>query len=196
VSGLPAEWSAALSAVPLLPARGAIQAAAEAGEHAAAFLGVPIWIWQLLNLALFLGVLFHFVVRPMVALFRQRQLEVEQKLAEARTRREEAARLEAEIRRRMDRMDAEMAEIRARGAAEGESERAALLQRAEEEVERVRREAEQEIGRRLQSAKDELRRSAADLTASSARQLVAREITEEDRKRLLEESVGKVEQGR
>ncbi|MFN2385797.1 MAG: hypothetical protein ABR576_05865 [Thermoanaerobaculia bacterium] len=183
-------------AIPLDGAWRILRAAAEAGEHAAAFLGLPLWTWQLVNLGLFLGLLYYFVARPMTALFRRRQVEIEERLREAETRRREAARLESEIQQRMSRLDSEIAEIRARGTAEGESERAALLERTGQEVDRVRRQAEEEIARRLEAAKAELRRAAADLTASSARELVAREITDEDRRRLLEESVNRMEQPR
>jgi len=163
-----------------------------APEHAATFLGLPLWLWQLVNLVLFLGVMLYFVARPLAAMFRKRQLEVEERLREAKALRAEAARLEAQVHERMVRLDQEIVEIRARGLAEGEAERAALSEKADLEVERVRREAEEEIGRRLAAAKQELRRVAADLTASTARELLAREINEEDRRRLLEESVARL----
>lgn len=152
-------------------------------------LGIPQWIWQLANLIAFFAVLLYFVARPLAAAFRQRQLDVERRLREAQERRAEAARLETEIHERMARLDRDLEEIRARGVAEGEAARASLLERAEQEAERVRREAEEEIGRRLEFAKQQLRRVAADLTASSARQLVASALTDEDRRRLLDESI-------
>jgi len=180
-----------------LPILALLAAAEEEGEHAAeTFLGLPLWIWQLANLVLFLGVLLYFVARPLAAAFRKRQVEVEERLKEAEKRRAEAGRLESEIRARMARLDTEIAEIRARGVAEGEVEKGELFARTDLEAERVRREAEEEIGRRLDAAKDELRRAAADLTSSTARDLVAGQITEEDRRRLLEESVGKMGAGR
>jgi len=164
----------------------------ETGEHPAAFLGLPLWLWQLVNLVLFLGVMLYFVASPLAAMFRKRQLEVEERLREAKALRAEATRLEAQVHERMVRLDQEIVEIRARGLAEGEAERAALSEKADLEVERVRREAEEEIGRRLAAAKQELRRVAADLTASAARELLAGEINEEDRRRLLEESVARL----
>ena len=165
------------------------QHAQQAEEHAANFLGLPLWIWQLANLVLFLGVLLYFVARPMAAMFRQRQLDVEKRLAEAKKLREEAAQLGEQVKERMSRLDQEIAEIRARGKADGETERAALAERADREVERVRKEAEQEIGRRLAAAKQELRETAAELTAGVARDMLSAQITEDDRRRLLDESV-------
>lgn len=163
--------------------------AQSAEEHATKFWGLPLWIWQLANLVLFLGVLLYFVARPMAAMFRQRQLDVEKRLAEAKGLREEAARLGAQVQERLSRLDSEIAEIRARGHAEGEIEQAALVERADREVERVRKEAEQEIGRRLAAAKQELRKTAADLTAGVAREVLTSQITDDDRRRLLDESV-------
>jgi F-type H+-transporting ATPase subunit b len=166
--------------------------AQEAEEHASRFLGLPLWIWQLANLVLFLGVLLYFVARPLAAMFRQRQLDVEKRLTEAKALREEAAQLGAQVKERLSRLDQEIEEIRSRGRADGETERAALTERADREVERVRKEAEEEIGRRLASAKQELRKTAADLTAGVAHEMLSAQITDDDRRRLLDESVARL----
>ena len=167
-------------------------AAQEAQEHASAFLGLPLWIWQLVNLAAFLAVLLYFVARPVAAMFRNRQLAVEERLREAKALRAEAERLGAEVHERMARLDSEIEEVRARGVADGEAERAALSEKADLEVERVRRESEQEIGRHLAAARLELRRTAADLTARAARETLSAQITDEDRRRLLQEGVSQL----
>ena len=174
--------------------QGALQHAQESA-HAAGPLGIPMWIWQVANLVGFFGLLLYFVARPTVAMFRKRQLEVEQRAKEARERRAEAARLETEIHERMARLDRDLEEVRARGAADGEAARAELLARADSDADRVRRDAQEEIARRLTDAKEELRRTAADLTASAARSLVAAQITPEDRRRLLEESLARLSAG-
>jgi F-type H+-transporting ATPase subunit b len=158
-------------------------------EHAESFLGLPMWLWQLANLIAFLGVLGYFVARPLAQAFGRRQQAVEARILEARQKRHEAARLETEIHERLARLDQDLAEVRARGLSEGESARAGLLQKADEEAERVRREAELEIARRLAFAREELRRTAADLTASAALQRLSSEVTDEDRRRLLDEAL-------
>ena len=161
-------------------------------EEAAGFLGLPMWIWQLANLAAFLGVLGYFVARPLAQAFRRRQQAVEDRIVDARWKREEAARLETEIHERMAQLDRDMADVHARGLAEGEAARNDLVQKADEEAERVRVEAEQEIARRLAFAKEQLKRAAADLTSSVAIERLSAEITDEDRSRLLEEAVGRL----
>jgi F-type H+-transporting ATPase subunit b len=163
--------------------------AAEPPEGSEGFLGLPMWIWQIANLAAFLGVMGYFVARPLAQAFRRRQQAVEDRIVQSRKQREDAARLETEIHERMAQLDRDLSEVRARGLAEGEEARAALIRKADEEAERVRREAEEEIARRLAFAKEELRRAAADLTAAAAIERLSVEITAEDRRRLLEEAV-------
>ena len=170
--------------------------AQETEGHASTFLGLPLWLWQLVNLVAFLGVLLYFVARPLAAMFRNRQLAVEERLREAKELRAEAARLGAEVHERMARLDQEIAEVRARGLAEGEAERVALSEKADREIERVRREAEEEIGRRLAAAKQDLRRVAADLTSVTAREMLASQITDDDRRRLFEEGVTRLAEKR
>jgi F-type H+-transporting ATPase subunit b len=172
-----------------LPAPILLLAVGEGAEHAGKVLGLPAWLWQLLNLVLFFAVLIYFVARPLATAFRNRQLRVEEDLKRARERRAEAAKFEAEIHERMGRLEREIAEIRAQGVAEGENGRRALLERADQEADRVRRESQEEIERRLAAAKAELREAAAGLTASGAKEILSREITEEDRRRLLTDSV-------
>lgn len=168
----------------------AFQAAAE--HSSAGPLGLPMWIWQVVNLVGFFALLLYFVARPITEMFRKKQVEVEERVKAAREQRAEAARLETEIHERMARLDVDIAEIRARGAAEGEAARAELTARAEQDSERVRRDVAEEIERRLALAKDELRRTAAELTGESARQIVSTQITDEDRHRLLDDSVDRV----
>ena len=165
-------------------------------EEAAAFVGLPLWIWQIANLALFFGLLAYFVARPLAQAFRKRQEEVAARGREAERLRAEAGRLGAEIHERLSRLDRELSDVLARGSAEGEMERAALLARADGEAERVKRESIEEIERRLSAAHDALRQAAADLVARSATEIVAREITEDDRRRLLEEGVARLEASR
>jgi F-type H+-transporting ATPase subunit b len=178
---------AAFSASPILAML------ADEAEEAAKFLGLPMWIWQLANLVLFVGVLLYFVAKPLGAAFRARQVQIEERRREAEKKRATVENLAAEIRSRTAAIDKEIGEIRERGRADGEEARRALAERADAESERIRREAGEEIERRLAQAFGELRRTAAALTASTATDILAREITPEDRERLLVDSVARLE---
>jgi F0F1-type ATP synthase membrane subunit b/b' len=170
-----------------LPA--ALLFSSEEGEHASSWLGLPITVWQAVNLILFLAVLVYFVAKPMSAAFRKRQDEIEERRREAEKQKAAVERLSADIRERTAKLEREIEEIRKQGVVEGQAERAELAARADEEVARVGRETTEEIGRRVAAAREDLKRAAADLTASTAETILAREINDADRQRLLTESV-------
>jgi F-type H+-transporting ATPase subunit b len=167
----------------------------EGAEAAKGPLGIPMTIWQLINLVGFFAVLLYFVARPITNVFRLRQVEIQKRLEDAERRRAEAARLEVQIHERLAALEKELEEIRVSGVAEGESARAALLEQAERDAEVVARSANEQIGRHLESAKEELRGLAAALTTKSAGELLASSMNEEDRRRLLEESVSRLRSG-
>ncbi len=178
-----------LSVLPSIAPAISLLLSSEEGGHASSFLGLPITVWQALNLILFLAVLIYFVAKPMSAAFRKRQDEIEERRREAEKQRASVERLSADIRERTARLEREIEEIRRQGVAEGQAARAELAARADVEVVRVGREAKEEIERRVAAAREDLQRAAADLTASTAETILSREINDADRQRLLSESV-------
>jgi F-type H+-transporting ATPase subunit b len=167
----------------------------ESAEHAG-FLGLPTWLWQVLNLVLFVVVLLYFVARPLAAAFRKRQVQIEERRKEAERQLAEVRQLSEEIRSRTARLEEDIARVRREGVEEGEKARAELAVRADEEAERVRRQAEEQIDRRLAAAREELRQTAADLTAAAATEILTREINDKDRSRLVADGVSQLRGGR
>jgi F-type H+-transporting ATPase subunit b len=166
--------------------------AAEETAEAEKFFGLPIGLWKAANLLIFLGILIYFLGKPFNAHFRKRREDLDALLDKAKADREQALALAAEMRTRLAALEAQVADVRRRGAEEGETEKAAQLEAAEKEAEALRRNAAEEIDRRLASAKQELARAASDLAVERAKEILSRSITDEDRRRLLEESVGKI----
>jgi F-type H+-transporting ATPase subunit b len=180
---LAAGWAVMLA----LPLRAAEEAAAPEK-----FLGLPVELWKTVNLLLFLGLLVYFLGKPFNQYFRKRREDLDALLDKAKTDREQALTLAAEMRARLSKLESEIVEIRQRGAVDGETEKAAQLAAAEKEAENLRRSTSEEIDRRLAAAKQELARAASTLAASRAKEILARSITDEDRKRLLDDSVQKI----
>ena len=179
LSGLPASWGAALLV-------------SEEGHEASKFLGLPIWIWQLLNLGLFLAVLLYFIAKPLAQTFRKRQADIEQRRQEAERQRASVDRLAMDIRERTAKIEREIEEVRKQGRLDGEEARRILAARADEEAGRIRQDAADEIDRRVAAARDELRRAAADVAGAAASEILSREITPADRERLLADSVARL----
>ena len=174
----------------------AVLLVSQEGHEASKFLGLPLWIWQLLNLVLFIAVLLYFVAKPLAATFRQRQVEIEERRKEAEKQRASVDRLALDIRERTAKIEREIAEIRTQGRVDGEEARKGLAVRADEEAERIRKDATEEIERRVAAARSELQQTAADLTAQSATEILAREITAADRDRLLADGLSRLKGAR
>jgi F-type H+-transporting ATPase subunit b len=179
-------WTAVLDAARI---------ASEEGHEASKFLGLPLWIWQLLNLGLFLAVLLYFVAKPLGEAFRKRQLEIEERRKEAEKQRASVERLASDIRERTAKVEREIEEIRKQGRADGEEARRSLAAKADEEGARIRKDAEEEIDRRVLAAREELRRAAADIAGKAASEILAREITSADRERLLADGLSRLKEG-
>jgi F-type H+-transporting ATPase subunit b len=173
----------------------AARIASQEGHEASKLLGLPLWIWQLLNLGLFLAVLLYFVARPLGDAFRKRQLEIEARRQEAEKQRATVERLASDIRERTARVEREIEEIRKQGRADGEEARRSLAAKADEEAARIRKDAGEEIDRRVLAARDELRRAAADLAGTTASEILTREINSGDRERLLADGLSRLKEG-
>jgi F-type H+-transporting ATPase subunit b len=186
--------------VTLLPdwsaAAGAVRLVSEEGHEASTLFGLPLWIWQLLNLGLFVALLLYFVARPLGEAFRKRQDAIEQRRQEAEKQRAAVEGLARDIRERTAKIEKDIEEIRRQGVADGEEARRSLAARADEEAARIRKDADDEIGRRVAAAREELRAAAADLTGTAAADILAREITPADRERLLADGVERLKDAR
>lgn len=161
----------------------------EVEEVAQKFLGLPVDLWKLVNLILILGFLVYFLGKPLNGYFRKRREDLDEALDRAREEREKAVSLATEMTARLAELETAIAEIRRRGAEDGEREKSAQLEAAAREAENLRKTAGEEIERRLAAAKRELARAAADLAATRARDVIAQSITDDDRRRLLDEGV-------
>jgi F0F1-type ATP synthase membrane subunit b/b' len=170
--------------------------AAEEEEAAQKFLGLPVDLWKALNLLLILGLLVYLLGKPFNTHFRKRREELDDAIDRAAAERDRALALAAEMTSRLASLEKEIAEIRARGSNEGESEKRSQIEAAARDAEMLRKNAADEIERRLASAKKDLAAAAAALAADRARDVIAGAITEEDRRRLLDESVADVAAGR
>jgi F-type H+-transporting ATPase subunit b len=182
-------------------AHGAEKAGAEAahpgenlgGEHEGPkFLGLPAWIWKLVNMLLFLGVLYWLLGGPAKKFFADRNGQIRGAAEEAKMRRAKADQLASDIQARLAQIEADVQSIRERAEAEGERQRRELTEAANAEAQRILASARSEVDNRLKHARHELTEYAGELAAQRAEQIVRDRITESDQKRIFNESVREV----
>jgi len=153
------------------------------------FLGLPVALWKTANMLLFFGLLAYLLAKPVSAFFRNRNDEIARKLRDAEKERAEAAQLRAEMEERTAKLADEIAALQERLRQEGEREKAALERQGEEEAKRLLEQIEREADRRVDEARERLAAEAAAVAAELSVELLQREMTAEDRRRIFDETL-------
>ncbi len=152
-------------------------------------LGIPDTLWKLVNLLLFVAALGWFIGRPLAVFLEERRAGIRKELEAAREKLAKAEMLQAEVEQKLAAVEEEIAAIRERVEREGRAEAERILAEAAAEEERFLKRVEDEIARRTAETRQVLARDTADLTVQMARELLAREVDDADRERILERSL-------
>ena len=153
-------------------------------------IGIPDYIWLSINLTLFLYVLQRYVGRPMGAFLQTRRDGIAEELANARTQLEEADRLQADVTKRLADVQEEIEQIKKQAEADGRAEAERIAQQTVVDEERFLKRIDDEISRREAETRARLAQDTADLTAQLARDLLNEEMTDADRRRVFDKSLG------
>jgi F-type H+-transporting ATPase subunit b len=165
------------------------------GEHESSkFLGIPSWIWKLVNMLAFLGLLGWLVGKPIKAALASRHEQVQREAEEARQRRAKADQMAADIQARLGQLEEEVRKIRERAEVEGERQKRELLAAAEAEAQKILASARGEVDNRIKHARHELTEYAGELASQRAEQLLREKTTDADRQKLFRESLKQVEE--
>ncbi len=172
-----------------------------AEEHGAAreepkFLGIPAWIFKLVNMLLFIALLGYLIGRPVKGALTDRGLAIRNAAEEARVRRDKADRVAEDIQARLTQLEEEVRTIRERAEQEGERQKRELIAAAESEAARILQNARSEVDNRVKHARQELTEYAGELATQRAEQILRERITPEDQAKLFKESLGEVDEVR
>ena len=168
--------------------------AAEAEHGNEYWAGLPFWVWKLINMFLFFGVLFWAVKGPIGNALRSRSESLRQEAEEARERRIKADQMAKDIETRLGQIENDVRSIRERAEAEGERQKRELIAAGEAEAAKILQAARAEVDNRLKLAKHELTEFAGALATDRAEAILRDKITDEDRKKLFQESLREVSQ--
>ncbi|MFQ5519859.1 MAG: F0F1 ATP synthase subunit B [Candidatus Methylomirabilia bacterium] len=153
-------------------------------------------IVQAINFFLLLFVLWRLLYRPFMAKMEERTQTIRKSLDEAEAARAEAQRLGEEHRARLQAAHAEAHAIREAALREASEERQKGVEVAREEAARIAEVARAEIERDVERAKEELRREVGGLAIAVAERLVKKSLRGEDHRRIIRESIARLERVR
>jgi F-type H+-transporting ATPase subunit b len=145
----------------------------------------PTGFAKLINLVLFLAILYLLVRKPAREFFQQRLTSVRETLDRASREKQQATEKMAELDARLNRLDADLREIGAQSDRDAAAERARMDAETKRDVEKIRQMAAREVDAAKQVALADLRAFAATQAVDLAEQMIRREMTPADDAKLV-----------
>ena len=143
------------------------------------------FLYKLINAAIFFGLLYFFLRRPLKEFWRNRSEDLRMRISTARKHRDAAESEYNELAKRMSRIQAEMQALRERMEADGQLEQKKIITSAKEYAKRLeeggRRVADQDAAK----TRYRLREMTARLSITQAERLITGEMTDADQTRLV-----------
>lgn len=166
--------------------------AAGGGGHADSGAILKDFLYRCFNFALMVGLLAYFVTKPIRKGLKGRTEEIEKTLADAQAAKEAAEAKHQEYSEKLAKATEEIASIAESIRREGELERDKILVAAKEMAEKIEKEAENKASGVVASARAELREEAARLAVELAEDMLKKQVSADDQKRLVDEYMQKV----
>ena len=180
---------AIISGLVLLPA---VVLASGGGGHADSGVILKDFAYRCFNFALLVGLVAYFVTKPIRKGLKGRTEEIEKTLAEAQAAKEAAEAKHLEYSEKLAKATEEIAGITDSIRREGELERDKIIAAAKELAIKVEQEAENKAAGVITKARTELREEAASLAVELAEDMLKKQVSADDQKRLVEEYMQKV----
>jgi F-type H+-transporting ATPase subunit b len=168
-------------------------AMASGDEHAGNENALKDTLYQALNLALLLGVLFYFGRKPIAEFFATRRDGISSELNEAADLLKQAEQRNSELQRRLVDLGSEVEGIREDAGRRAEEEAERILADARATADRIRRDAQAAVAQELRRAQTQLHDEAADLAMEIAARKLTEQVGEADRDRLVDEFILRIE---
>ncbi|MDQ3069327.1 MAG: ATP synthase F0 subunit B [Acidobacteriota bacterium] len=150
-------------------------------------------IAKVFNFVVLVGILVHFLRRPIANYLVDRSQQIRRALVEAKATREQATADLAKIEGRLSALPAELEALKQRGAGEVKMEQARIAALAVTERERLLTQTRREIDQQYRLARRALLQETASLAAGVARARIERDITPADQTRLVDRYLSQVQ---
>ena len=178
-----------ISGLVLLPA---VVLASGGGGHADSGVILKDFAYRCFNFALLVGLVAYFVTKPIRKGLKGRTEEIEKTLADAQAAKEAAEAKHLEYSEKLAKATEEIASITDSIRREGELERDKIIAAAKELAINVEQEAENKAAGVVTKARTELREEAASLAVELAKDMLIKQVSADDQKRLVDEYMQKV----
>ena len=174
----------------------AFAAEPEAAAHAEEGAIPTSVLYQFINFALYAGLVFYFVRKPVRSYFQNREAGFNQALVKAQEARKEAEEQRRTIQTKITQLESNQAQSVEQARAEAEALKTRILQEAEDMARRLREEASRTAAFEIERAKNELREDLLNQSVALSAKILTEKMAEPDQKRLQTEFVDKIQEVR
>ena len=172
-----------------------VAAASSGGEHGGIDSAkITDLILRTVNFVVFAAILVKLVAKPAKNFFAQRSQDIAQSLEDLEAQKAEAAKELAEAEAKLAQVAGERDRIIQQYIAEGELEKAKIVEKAEMVAARIKEMAAMTIDQETKKAVQDLTKEIADLATQLAEDLLTKKVTYADQQKLVEEYLKKVVQ--
>ncbi len=150
------------------------------------------FLYRCFNFALMVGLLAYFITKPVRNALKGRQEGIEKTLADAEAAKEAAEAKYLEYSEKLAKATEEIEKLTDSIRHDGEVEREKILAAANEMAIMIEQEADNKASSVVAKARTELREEAANLAVELAEDMLKKQVSAEDQKRLVDEYMQKV----
>lgn len=147
---------------------------------------------RVLNLVLFIGVLYKFAGSKIAGLFKGRRAGIKQELDDLQARKESAEKKLQEVEQSIADLAKEKEAILSEAKVQGEAIKQSIIQKAEESAELIRAQAKVSAEQEASVALEEMRAELADKVVEAAEKIVQSKLTKAQHENLVDEYLTKV----
>lgn len=167
---------------------------AEAEEHpGVTHEQIKNFIWWSVNFLILLGILYKFGKEPVSNMFRSRREAIANEYEDLMAKKREAEARYTELQEKLKGLEAEAQRLLETFREQGKKEAERIIEEAKLNAERLKQQAELYIQQEIARARKELQLEVAELAVRMAEELIQKNITAEDHRRLFDEFIQKVE---
>ena len=153
-----------------------------------------LFIWTILTFLLLLTVLAKFAWKPLLKMLKDREDMIRNSLNDAEKAQEELARLNAEGEEIINKARSEAQEILSQGKASAAKLKEDTLNDAKEKARSITEDAQKQIQVEKEKAIAEIKGEVVNLSLSVAEKLIRKNLSPEDNKALIDESLSNVKE--
>lgn len=165
--------------------------ASEGGGHGGGLNWTDFFL-RLVNFVILLAALIYLLKKPIASFFTKRREDIQGLLTELEAKRREADKKSAEYQAKLSALEAETKKIISELIAEGEAEKAKIIDAAHRQAEYLKEQAKLAIQQEIKAAKESLQEEIAELSVVEAEKILRDKLFASDQERLIREFMTRV----